>query len=207
MKRAKVKTMFYLVLLALGCIFLALSLNYFGRKIDTLTSLTDAFSDFVNTNEVQITTPFGAHFTLNVAQNDREAAWRIYTQLSTRVASVDFNEEYDSLTRSHNSLHKVFEIVRGEIAAIPVKRIKNDKSDATVKFYLDILNQGIRPYLSKWSIPLETWVENEKKKHPNKSVLEIERSFPDYPKAIEEFKAMNSRMKFYSDRLLEIVKT
>ena len=206
-KKSKGKTMFYLVLLVLSIIFLFLSLNYFGRKIDTLTAITDTFSDFVNTNELQITTPIGAQLTLNVAQNDREAAWKIYTHITTRIATVEFNEEYDSLTISHNSLHKVFDLIRSEISTIPIKRVRNDKSDTMVKFYVSILNDGIRPYLSKWHIPLRTWIENEKIKDPSKSIIEIERAYPKYDEAVKDFKRMNENMQRFSQQLLDIVKT
>jgi len=35
-----------------------------------------------------------------VAKNDRATAWKIYTQLTTQVAAVDFNKDYDSALMS-----------------------------------------------------------------------------------------------------------
>lgn len=49
----------------------------------------------------------------------------------------------------NKSLVELFRIVRAELATIAVEKTRLDKSDEMIRFYHSILNDGIRPYLSK----------------------------------------------------------
>lgn len=196
----------YITLFIIGIILIVISANFFVRGADFFGSLGERFDLHISTTDIDLPVA-GTTITVNIAKNDRLAAWRIYTQLSTRIAATDFNEEYDSALLVHGSLHKVFELIREEIASIPVERFKKDRSANVVKFYMDILNEGIRPHLSKWHIPLSKFVENEEKSHPNQSILEIEKRFPNRKELIDSIKAMNKRMKWYSEELLKIAQS
>lgn len=180
-------------------------MNYFYKGSDFIGGVNERINLHISTTE--ITVPIaGGSLTLNIAKNDRQAAWNIYTQLSTRVAAVEFDESFDSAYLVHQSLYKMFDLIREEISKIPVERVRGDKSDNTVVFYMDILNKGIRPHLSKWHLPLEAFVKTEREKHPNESYFEIEKKFPLRKELIESLKAMNIRMNGYSKSLLMIAK-
>jgi hypothetical protein len=196
----------HLILFTVGIVCLTVSLTFFLRRIDYLTTTFDFYDSYFNSREIAVDLP-GVSFSLNVAKNDRMAAWRIYSQINTRVAAVDFNEDYDSALYVHQSLYKVFDFIRDEIGNIPVEKIQRDKTDDTVKFYMSILNDGLRPHLSKWHIPLQKWVDNEQKKHPDLSVIEIEKTFPQRKELLESLRSMNARMKAYADKLLLIAKS
>lgn len=195
----------YTTMFILGIVFIVVSLNFFMRGSDYIGVFGERITWNITTTEIPVPI-VGGSIVVNVAKNDRLAAWRIYSQISTRIAAVEFDENIDSALLVHESLHKVFEIIREEIANIPVERLRGDKADNTVKFYLDILNQGIRPHLSAWHIPLQKFVENEQKVHANLSVLEIEKKFPKRKELLESMKLMNGRMKKYADSLLIIAK-
>lgn len=199
--------MIHMILFTIGVVLVTISVTYFVRKIDYIETLLTRYDLYFSSRSVSIQGPAGIAFNLSVAKNDRAVAWKIYSQLNSRVAAVEFNPDYDSALNVHQSLYKMFEIIRDEVANIPLEKIQRDDSDDTVKFYLAIMNDGLRPHLSKWHIPLSKWVENEQKNHPERSILEIERQFPQRKELLDSLKAMNERMQVYSTKLLEIVKS
>lgn len=164
--------------------------------------------DFMNTfktNTVHVSLPAGVGLEINASKKDRELAWKIYTQIKTRIAVEEFNEEYDSLQFVNKSLYEVFGIIRNAISELPTTIVKDDHRDL-LQLYFDVLNEGIRPYLSKWHIPISHWNETETKKHPEQTLLEIEKRFPNREAAIKDMKAMNKRMKDFSLILFRVAK-
>ncbi len=198
--------MFYIGCILFGLALLSLGIAYFWQKRDYLGDFRERYNVYIGTKDLTVNTPAGLTVGLSVSRNDREVAWRIYTQLATRVAIVDFNDTYDSFFLVNGSLHSVFDLIRQELASIPVERIRRDRSDELVQFYMSILNDGIRPYLSKWHMPISQWIETEKLKRPNATYYELEQTFPQRKEILEDMKAMNDRMKTIGSQLLKIAK-
>lgn len=196
----------YVLIFVLGISLVVISGFHFIRKSDPVSQFVDKYNIYITTTD--ITVPFaGTSFSLNIAKNDRVAAWKIYSQIKTRVAAVKFDPDVDSAMAVHDSLYKLFDIIREQITMIPIERIMKDKSDNTVKFYLSILNDGIRPHLSKWHIPLKQYIENEKIKNKELSIIEIEKKYPQREELIRSIHDMNERMDSFSEQLLKIVKS
>lgn len=196
----------HIAFLLFAALLLFLCWNFWFQKRDYLFDTLDRYSLYITTKDITVTAPGGLSFSMSVSKSDRQTAWKIYTQLTTRVAATEFDDKYDSLYLTHQSLHTLFGIVRDALGEIPLERIQRDDAEQIVKFYTSILNTGLRPYLSKWHIPLSQWVDNEKIKTPSASYLEIEKSFPQRKEILEDMKAMNERMKIYAEDLLKIAK-
>ena len=192
--------MFYLFVGALGLLLLGVSLGFFVGKKDTVNWLRDYYSLRYSTSDVSLNL-LGANFNLVVDRGDRTSAWKIYNQIQTRIGSVEFNEDYDSFLHVNKSLHELFKFTREELANVPVEKLSRDKN--LVEFYHKILNAGIRPYLSKWHIPVSHY--HESNKDSGKSVLELERNFPKREEILKDMKALNSRLKDVSSKLKEII--
>ena len=204
-KTLKGKSMFYFFVFVVGLMMVAGSGAYFILKRDYVDDFREKYNIYIATRDITVTTPAGS-INLAVSRNDQEVAWKIYSQITTRVAVVDFNEDYDSFTVVNQSLYTVFGIIRDQIGNIPIERIRREKSDELVKFYTGILNEGIRPYLSKWHMPISKWVETQKAKHPESTIYELEKTFPRRTEILQDIKNMNDRMKKNSEALLKIVK-
>ena len=197
--------MFYLAIGFVGMAMVTASVIYFYSKQDLLGLATDKYTLYISTSDVNVSAG-GLSFSLKAGKTDKEVAWKIYTQIKTRITAVSFNEQYDSLQISNKSLHEVFLFIREEISKIPLARVRSSRNDQMVDFYLSILNNGIRPYLSKWHSPISDWVEKEQKKSPDKSLIEIEKAFPERKEALIDLNDMNLRMNTISEELLKIVK-
>lgn len=198
--------MIYFMVGVIGAVMLTSSVIYFWQKQDLISFVADKYTVYISTTDVSVSAG-GISFSLKASKSDKEVAWRIYTQIKTRIASVKFDENYDSLYLSNNSLHKIFLYIRDEISKIPLSRIRSERDDKIVDFYLNILNEGIRPYLSKWHIPISNWVESEREKYPDESLLDIEKRYSLRDKALMDIKEMNIRMDAFAKELLKIVKS
>jgi len=190
----------YIVITMIGIVLI--SISFFG-----IFKNKHIISDFLNKlqrNEVNLIIS-GVELRLLSSEDDRKIAWEIFTEINTRIAVVDFNEDYDSFYHVHKSLYTMFQLVRDKIKEIPVDTIKDDNNQI-IDFYLRILNDGIRPYLSKWHIPISQWVKNNEKENPKLSILEIEKNYPQRTEILSDIKLMNLRMSHFSDVLLNIAK-
>jgi len=201
------KKMFYFIVGVLGAVMLTTSAIYFIQKKDIVEGVKEMYIVRYSTSDVNLNAIGGLSFSIKANKTDRETAWRIYTQLKTRVASVKFNPSYDSVVLVNKSLYEAFKLIREEVSNIPLNRVRTKKDDAIVDFYMNILNEGIRPYLSKWHLPISSWVESNKEKNSGKSITEIEKTFPKYEDLIKDIESMNGRLEKITVELLKIVKS
>lgn len=84
---------------------------------------------------------------------DRQCAWRLYTEMATRLAvrgrpdTTDFSGEV--IEESLNSLHKFFLASREIMKDYPVGRIGDDQRHLGF-FVLEAMEWVLRPFLEKW---------------------------------------------------------
>lgn len=116
---------------------------------------------------------------------ERRAAWKLYVELNTRIATQPLKASEGLLREALSSLHAVFGITR-EILKEAGPGVAQGRE--SLGFYaMEILNQILRPILAKWHPELSDWEnqrptdistsEHEKKwKHAQDLRREIERT-------------------------------
>lgn len=109
-----------------------------AKKINKLLNIFKRF----NIDSINLTTE-SAGITISYTNWDKEAAWLMYIELLTRVATQPLNNTGDELS-ALNSIYKIFEVTR-EI----LKSYGRNAVNFT-KISIIILNQKIRPFTSKW---------------------------------------------------------
>lgn len=114
---------------------------------------------------------------------DQDAAWELYTELLTRVATQRLPAEHGDEATALSSVHCLFELTRGII-----KAHKRDCVEFT-KIAIVVLNQVVRPFTAKW--------------HKRK----LEGAF-DQPAQCEEFRreldVLASRLRKYTQMLSDM---
>ncbi len=190
---------FIILLFGVALIFIA----YYNNK-----SERNAFDDILNTlidyNTVTVSLPSGS-LEFKAQREDRRIAWEIFVQIRTRIAAVDFRENEDSLLHINKSLYELFSFIRDKILSLPLKTVTRDKNGNLVEFYLAILNDGIRPFLTKWHISVSHF--HEKMKDSGKSAIEIDKEFLEKnPSILGDVKSLNQRMKKFASVLHRIAK-
>lgn len=113
-----------------------------------------------------------------------------------------FDEEDDVIVEVYDSLYKFFQITREAIKDIPVERLKH--SEELISLTDRVLNDGLRPHLTKWQARFRKWYLQELEKQPDKSPQEIQRAFPDYDLLVEDLIETNNRMIKYSELMKKI---
>jgi hypothetical protein len=108
-------------------------------------------------NKVTVNIPFLniVSMELSVDSCAKKAAWLLYLELSTRIATQSLEADNGLLREALNSLYKIFEmtrqILRDAGSGIGVEE------ESVGGIALKVLNQGLRPFLSKWHPSLEEW--------------------------------------------------
>lgn len=93
------------------------------------------------------------------ANVEQRAAWRLYVEINTRVATQPLKANQGLLREALNSLYKLFDVTR-EILKEAGPEVAQGKE--SLGFYsMAILNDVLRPFLSKWHPVLLDW-ENQR---------------------------------------------
>ena len=130
---------------------------------------------------------------------ERIAAWKLYVELNTRIATQVLRDSEGTLREAMSSLHKLFEVTRQILKeAGPAVGIERE----SLGFYaMEILNQVLRPFLSKWHPEYLAW---EERRDPNMSTVEHERTWPRVSAFRRELESVAIKLRIYSDALAKI---
>lgn len=134
-----------------------------------------------------------------LAEDDRQCAWELYTEIATRVAVVgkssdkncgDFDGEV--LTESLDSLYKFFLETRGIMRRFPVGRIGRKKDHLGVVVH-NVMRNVLRPFLERWHADYRHWWEStaEKRLPP----LQRQKKYPSYRQFVADWQSLRLLMR------------
>ena len=132
---------------------------------------------------------------------DRIIAWKAYVQLVTRKAALPFDEEHDSIEDVYASLYSLFNATRDLLSDLPPKNFQNP--DGISAQLLRILNDGLRPHLTRWQSDFRTWIGNARKKDEfmSMSPVGLQKRYPRYSSLVEDLKDTNTELSELADGL------
>jgi len=147
-----------------------------------------------------------AKITFRPNYDDAQIAYKLLIELSTRKLGLPIQPEQDVIVEVYNSWYEFFKITRELIKAVPVTKVRNNQSTRIlVDTAIDVLNEGVRPHLTKWQARFRRWYESELQKDNSvASPQEIQKQFPEYSFLIEDMQKVNSKLIHYKDVLLKI---
>lgn len=107
---------------------------------------------------------------------ERNAAWKLYVELNTRIATQRIADDSGLLREALTSLHAIFGITRQILREAGPAVAQGTES---LGFYaMEILNQILRPLLSEWHPALSHWEDQYKQ---DVSAVEHEKAWKDAP--------------------------
>jgi hypothetical protein len=142
--------------------------------------------------------------TIEVNRDTQKIAFAAYTELVTRKIALPFDEKHDVITDVYKSWYQMFTTTRELIKQVPAHHIaRSHDTRELVQSLIDLLNQGLRPHLTKWQARFRHWYEREINKPESEglSPQEIQRKFPDYDALITDIKGVNSNFQEYARQL------
>jgi len=100
----------------------------------------------------------GLKIDLRIDRRQREAGWRIFAELATRIATQRLDAEESLIREALASLYETFKRIRDELGRTPPDRTDAAPAEAGLHTYaLVILNRGLRPCLARWHPLLKAW--------------------------------------------------
>lgn len=140
---------------------------------------------------------------------DVAIAYKMLIELKTRKIGLNFEPEFDTIVEVYNSWYESFKLIRELLKSLPVHKIKDNTVSGKVKDYgIKILNDYLRPHLTKWQAKFRRWYEFEKDKKENEhlSPQEIQRKFSEYDNLVDDLIKTNMKIQSIINELEQITR-
>jgi hypothetical protein len=148
--------------------------------------------------EIPRTIVFG-NLNIHVNKKNKRLAYNIWVELSTRKIAIDFDEDNDTIIRLYKSWYSAFSLIREYIKDIGQEKIDSDLR----KISLSILNETLRPHLTKYHYRFESWFNNHYTN--DKDPQDVQKQYPLYEELVHDVRRVNSECKKYLELLQRII--
>ena len=138
--------------------------------------------------------------TLKLNKKDQEIAYKLWVELSTRKIGLPYDEDNDVIAEVYDSWYSFFKIARDLLKDIPVERLAY--SGELVELTQMVLNDGLRPHLTKWQARYRKWEKQASEKEGTPQ--DIQKSYPEYVELIEDLRKTNQKMINYKELMYKI---
>ena len=150
--------------------------------------------------EVSVNLPFGIGSAKWEADpTERNAAWSLYVELVTRIAVQSLRTEQGLLREALNSLYTLFGTTREVLKAAGPKVGASRHSVGGIA--IAVLNNGLRPFMSRWHPALEEW---EVQRPNNVSKKGHEQNWPEATQMRQELAELRNDLEQYAIALAAI---
>lgn len=143
---------------------------------------------------------------LFVNETDRQIAYKIWVELSTRKIGLPIDLEHDVISEVYDSWHTFFTVTRELIKDVPVNKFRRKETEHIVRMSIGVLNDGLRPHLTKWQARFRRWY-GKATEHSNfidQSPQEIQQKYPKYDELQADLLAVNRRLMAYRKMMYEL---
>jgi hypothetical protein len=136
---------------------------------------------------------------------DMQIAYKIYIELVTRKIGLKIDLENDFIMDIYNSWHEFFRITRELVKLIPANKIKKNKNTRfIVNLAVDVLNEGLRPHLTKWQARFRKWYIINESKNETLDPQDIQKKFPQYELLKSDLEEVNHKLIEYRNMMKKI---
>ncbi len=146
-----------------------------------------------------------------LSEEDRQCAWELYAELSTRAAvtgkcadqdCTDFSGEL--YTESLDSLYGFFQHAREIMRKFPVGRIHGENRDHLGVMINRAMTDVLRPFLEKWHVEYRHWWAEES--NPRLPPMQRQKDFPKHKEFMEDWKDVRQLMRALQRELVKVYK-
>lgn len=173
-------------------------MSWFGRAIrDVGTLEIDEASIGIGSNKINI----------RPNKEDMQISYKLWVELSTRKIGLDIDLKHDVIKEIYDSWHEFFNITRELIKSIPISKIRNNESTRQlVNVSIELLNQGIRPHLTRWQARFRRWYNLEIDKESNSALSpqDCQKRFPQYKELTKDLLLVNKKLISYRELLRKL---
>ncbi len=191
---------------------LSIKLNYFaiillfvilfGVSIIVKKILPLLHKNSMYIDEVELGIGTNSKVKIKFSREDREIAYKLWVEMSTRKIILPFDEENDVIVEVYDSWYSFFGIARGLLKDIPVEKLNSSKQLISVTDR--VLNKCLRPHLTKWQARFRKWYNLQLDSNSDLTPQEIQYTYPNYNELVKELKAINKNIDYYGEVLKKL---
>jgi hypothetical protein len=144
---------------------------------------------------------------LLINETDRQIAYKIWVELSTRKIGLPIDLEHDVISEVYDSWHTFFTVTRELVKDVPVNKFRRKETEEIVRLSIGVLNDGLRPHLTKWQARFRRWYGKATEHYDfiDQSPQEIQQKYPKYDELQADLLAVNQRLMAYRKMMYELV--
>lgn len=139
---------------------------------------------------------------------DLQIGFKFWTELTTRKIGLPFDEEHDVIVEVYSSWYEFFGLAREMLKSIPVSKVRaNQTTKELVLISVHILNNELRPHLTRWQARYRRWWDCVIDDAAYKGVppQQLQQMYPHYEELIKEMRAVNAKLVIYANQLKKMV--
>jgi hypothetical protein len=136
-----------------------------------------------------------------------DIAYKIWVELNTRKIGLSIDFEHDVIIEIYNSWYQFFGVNRELLKNLPAVKIRSDKATKElIEISTKILNEGLRPHLTKWQAKYRRWYDQAILNHENnnKTPQQIQQEYPKYEDLKKELLIINQNLMKYKKVIYEL---
>jgi len=137
-------------------------------------------------------------------RDDRQIAYKLWVELSTRKIGLPIDPQLDVISEVYSSWYEFFRLTRELIKTVPIQKLRNSEStQQIVDVAIRVLNDELRPHLTKWQARYRRWYEHECAQTDCATLPPqlIQRRFPEITDLFAEMQAVNVKLTAYRENL------
>ena len=144
---------------------------------------------------------------LLINETDRQIAYKIWVELSTRKIGLPIDLEHDVISEVYDSWYNFFTVTRELVKEVPVNKFRRKETEEIVRMSIGVLNDGLRPHLTKWQARFRRWYgkATEYSEYIDQSPQDIQRRYPKYDELQADLLVVNQRLMAYRKIMYELV--
>ena len=135
---------------------------------------------------------------------DRQIAYKLWVELSTRKIGVAIDLEHDVIVELYNSWYRFFGTARDLIKEIPASKLKRAHTRDIAELAIKVLNAGVRPHLTRWQARFRRWYDHEAKNNPDLMPQDIQKNYPHYEELTADMMVVNRQLIVYRNKMYEL---
>lgn len=146
-----------------------------------------------------------------LSDQDRQCAWELYTELSTRVAltgkqgdekCTDFSGEI--YNESLASVYAFFQEARRIMRSFPVGKLARDVQNHLGVLINNVMVDVLRPFLEKWQADYRHWWESQS--NPQLAPFNRQEEYPKLKDFLKDWSDMRKIMRGLQKKLVKAYK-
>lgn len=136
-------------------------------------------------------------------EDDRQIAYKIWVELSTRKIGLEIDLDNDVIYEIYDSWYSFFAITRELLKDVPASKFSRSETKQIIDLTIRVLNEGIRPHLTRWQARFRRWYGQEMERDDNEmlSPQQIQRKYHDFEALSSDLIEVNNRLIAFRNQM------